>query len=56
MFSTIWGICFSLEANLNALKTSDSGTVVAQRERLLLEGPLSIASPSVSLGMRAETR
>jgi hypothetical protein len=30
MFSTTWGICVSLKANLNSLKTSGSGTVVAQ--------------------------
>jgi hypothetical protein len=42
MFSTTWGICFSLKANLNGLKTSNSGTVVAQRERLLLGNPNSL--------------
>ena len=30
MFSTIWGICFSLEAKPNAMKTFDSCTVRAQ--------------------------
>jgi hypothetical protein len=30
MFSTIWGICFSLEAKPNAMKTFDSRTVRAQ--------------------------
>ena len=36
VFSAIWGICFSLKANPNAMKTSDSGTLLAQRTRLLL--------------------
>jgi hypothetical protein len=35
MFSILWGICFSLEANLHGLKTSSLGTVPTQRERLL---------------------
>jgi hypothetical protein len=35
LFSTIWGFCFSLNANLNCLKTSGFGTVMAQREHLL---------------------
>jgi hypothetical protein len=29
VFSVIWGICFSLKANPNGMKTSDSGTVLA---------------------------
>jgi hypothetical protein len=36
VFSVIWGICFSLNANPNGIKTSDSGTVLAQPARLLL--------------------
>ncbi len=47
MFSIIWGICFSLKANLNALKTSDSGTVMAQRERLLLG--LKVGNPGSTI-------
>src|SRR5712692_10330521 len=35
MFSTIWGICFSLKANPNAVKTCDSCTVCAQRHLLV---------------------
>jgi hypothetical protein len=35
VFSVIWGICFSLKANPNGMKTSDSGTVLAQGTRLL---------------------
>src|SRR6202021_2634234 len=35
VFSVIWGICFSLKPNLNGIKTSDSGTVLAQGARLL---------------------
>jgi len=30
VFSAIWGICFSLKANPNVMKTSDSGTLLAQ--------------------------
>jgi hypothetical protein len=30
VFSVIWGIYFSLKANPNSMKTSDSGTVLAQ--------------------------
>ena len=30
VFSVIWGICFSLKASPNGMKTSDSGTVLAQ--------------------------
>jgi hypothetical protein len=37
VFSVIWGICFSLKANPNGMKTSDSGTVLAQGTRLLLQ-------------------
>jgi hypothetical protein len=36
VFSVIWGICFSLNANPNGMKTSDSGTPLAQGTRLLL--------------------
>lgn len=28
VFSAIWGICFSLKANPNGMKRSDSGTLV----------------------------
>jgi hypothetical protein len=35
LFSTTWGICFSLEANLKRLKTSSFGTVVTHCVRLL---------------------
>jgi hypothetical protein len=38
MFSTIWGICFSLKANPKSLKTSGSGTVVGQAKRLFFGG------------------
>jgi hypothetical protein len=34
VFSAIWGICFSLKANPNAMKRSDSGTLLAQGARL----------------------
>ena len=37
VFSVIWGICFSLKANPNGMKTSDSGTLLAQGTRLLLQ-------------------
>jgi hypothetical protein len=50
MFSTIWGICFSLEANLNGLKTSGIGTVEAQRERVLVAG----RAPSAASGMKRD--
>ncbi len=30
VFSVIWGICFSLKANPNGMKRSDSGTLLAQ--------------------------
>jgi hypothetical protein len=40
VFPIIWGICFSLKADLNALKTWNFGTVVAQATRLLfIPGP-----------------
>jgi hypothetical protein len=35
VFSVIWGICFSLKANPNGMKRSDSGTLLAQGTRLL---------------------
>ena len=35
VFSVSWGICFSLKANPNDMKRSDSGTVLAQGTRLL---------------------
>ena len=38
--SLICGICFSLKANPNGLKTSDSGTVLAQGTRLLFVNPV----------------
>jgi hypothetical protein len=34
VFSVIWGICFSLEANLNGIKRSDSGPLLAQGAHL----------------------
>jgi hypothetical protein len=34
VFSVIWGICFSLKANPNGMKRSDSGTLLAQGKRL----------------------
>jgi hypothetical protein len=34
VFSVIWGICFSLKANPNGMKRSDSGTLLAQGTRL----------------------
>ena len=37
VFSVIWGIFFSLNANPHGMKTSDSGTVSAQGTRLLLQ-------------------
>src|SRR5713226_4581378 len=36
VFSVIWGIRFSLTANPHVMKTSDSGTVLARRTRMLL--------------------
>jgi hypothetical protein len=37
VFSVSWGICFSLEPNPNSSKEMDSGTVLAQGKRLLLQ-------------------
>src|SRR5271157_391720 len=31
VFSVIWGVCFSLKANPNGIKRSDSGAVLAQQ-------------------------
>jgi hypothetical protein len=39
VISVSWGICFSLKANPNALRRSDSGTVLAQGTRLLFAAP-----------------
>jgi hypothetical protein len=47
VFSVIWGICFSLKANPNGMKRSDTGTLLAQGTRLLCEVPL--VNPLVSL-------
>ena len=35
VFSVIWGVCFSLKANPNGMKTSDNGTLLAQGTSLL---------------------
>jgi hypothetical protein len=56
VFSVIWEICFSIKANPNGMKTSDSGTVLAQGTRLLLlqraPTPLqSFVSPTKSLNL-----
>jgi hypothetical protein len=59
MLSTNWGICFSLKDNPNALKTLNSGTVVAQRERLLLgnEGrEIQLLSYPNSTSLLSQTR
>jgi hypothetical protein len=48
MFSTIWGICFSLKANLNSLKASGSGTVVTQAKRLFVVYLKSAVTAGVS--------
>jgi len=34
VFSVIWGICFSLKANPNGIKTSDTVTLLAEGTRL----------------------
>jgi hypothetical protein len=47
VFSVIWGISFSLKANPNGMKRSDTGTLLAQGTRLLCEVPL--VNPLVSL-------
>jgi hypothetical protein len=48
MFSTIWGICVSLKANLNSLKTSRSSTVVAQAKRMFFVDLKSAVTAVVS--------
>jgi hypothetical protein len=46
VFSIIWGICFSLKANPNGMKTSDSGTVLAQGTRLLSADASKAGAPA----------
>jgi hypothetical protein len=36
VFSVIWGICFSLKANPNGMKRSDSDTLLAQGGGVLI--------------------
>ncbi len=60
MFSTIWGICFSLEAKPNAMKTFDSCTVRAQPGQNVGTGAVFgspiITKDGVSLAKEIELR
>ena len=44
-FSVIWGICFSLKANPNGMKRSDSGALLARGTRLRDDSDKPIMSP-----------
>jgi hypothetical protein len=48
MFSTIWGICFSLEAKPNAMKTFDSCTVRAQSPICIGDRSAVLQNPTAS--------
>jgi hypothetical protein len=49
LFSTIWGICFSLKPNLNVLKMTYSRTVRAQQYLGLTKNNQSVLGPSWKL-------
>src|SRR5208283_4489952 len=54
VFSAIWGICFSLEANPNSMKTSDIGTLLAQDSPARYQFVKSRSSPRNVLAQLAQ--